>query len=106
MRDENKISYSEALRRIEVTSVSHVAGSVKQQQLCGKIPDDSIVIKKMEILAFFSEAVVRIIERAKNKSDVAREVVAVADKFQGIKDIHPEVLYNYMHGGLGLARSQ
>ncbi len=99
MRDENKISYAEAVR-IERASVSHVVGSERQQQVCGKIPDDSIVIKNTEFLAFFSEAVWRIIERAKNRSDVAREVIVAADKFLGIKDIHPEMLYKYMHGGV------
>lgn len=100
MRDENKLSYAEALKRIERTSVGHEVGVVKQQQMWEKTPDDDIVIKKAEFLAFFSEAVWRIMERAKNKSDVAREVVAVADRFLGIKDIQPEMLYKYMHGGL------
>lgn len=42
---------------------------------------------------FFPEAVWRIKDITKNKSDVTREVIVVADKFLGIKDVLPEAPY-------------
>lgn len=72
------------MRRIEgVSGSGQVMGPEKPQQVFSKVPDDYIMIKKKSFLAFFffSEAVWRIKELAKNKSDVVREVIAVADKF-------------------------
>lgn len=51
-------------------------------------------------MLFFSEALWGIKEVAKNRSDVAREVVAVANKFLGISNISPETLYKLIHSGL------
>lgn len=57
--------------------------------------EESVVFTKME---FASEAKWIVKEVTKNKSDGTQEVISVARKFLGIRDVTPEELYKYMLG--------
>lgn len=96
IRKEEKISYAEAVRRVEKNGgVSQDQGEAMTRDLAkGQVyNDDLVVISKKGLLAFMVEAMWRVKMVANKKSDVAREIASAAGKFLGFKGINPKELW-------------
>ena len=94
IKKENKISYAEAVRRVEDNRVVRQSQStaVAGEQGNGHIAvnDDSVLISKKGLMAFMVETMWRVKMVANKKSDVAREIASAAERLLGFKGINPK----------------
>ncbi len=105
VRDQYKVSYAEAVKRVggyrEVRSVAGViqGGSlVSSPPLTPVMSPDTIVVKKESLLAFMAD-VVYATKKTGSRSDIIKAVAEAAGRFLGMKNYEPQTLHEYMKGG-------
>jgi len=100
IKKERKISYAEAVRRVEKNDGENqdqgeaMARDLAKGKVCN---DDFVMINKKGLLAFMVETMWRVKMVAKKKSDVAREIASAAEKLLGFKGINPKELWEFTY---------
>ena len=101
-RDQNKVSYVEAVKRAggelgaQNTKMSNpVLRSQQAFPALPVLPPDMLVFSRDAFLAFIADVLVGA-KSVTRRSDVIKAVVGAADRFLGVRQISPEKLHDYM----------
>lgn len=103
VRDQQKVSYSEAMKRVESgrsAAVNNMSRAVPSSQplppsVSQVIPPDTLLLQKESLLAFIVDVLVATKSKEK-RSDVIKLVVSAAERFLGTRNFLPERLHGYM----------
>ena len=111
-RDQNKVSYVEAVKRAggelgaQNTKMSNpVLRSQQAFPALPVLPPDMLVFSRDAFLAFIADVLVGA-KSVTRRSDVIKAVVGAADRFLGVRQISPEKLHEYMSEKQHLESSQ
>lgn len=110
VRDQHKISYAAALKRVEgargpvnVGSIP-VGGSLVSHHP-SSVMTNQIVINKESLLAFIVDVIYGAREK-KSRSDIIKFVSEAAVRFLGVKEYSPQSLHEFMKARQVLSRQE
>lgn len=101
-RDQNKVSYMEAVRRgggeIGAQNIKMSGSVIRSQRAFPALPvmsPDMLVLSRDAFLAFITDVLVGAKSTMK-RSDMIKIVVGAAERFLGVSQLSPEKLHEYM----------